>query len=134
LPLARSAPITTTYNADGTMNGGLSIVNELLLQTHTGVIELFPQVPLGQPASCTNLRGRGAFLVSTSMAAGVWELIDDVAIVSEVVGGGGGLVNVRTPWASHPSVSTGVSSAGAVGEVPSAAKLVFSWDTKPGVT
>ena len=63
--------------------GGIGIVNELLLQTHTGVIELFPQVPLGQPAGFTNLRGRGAFLVSASMATGGRGQISDVAIVSE---------------------------------------------------
>jgi hypothetical protein len=115
---------------DGTMDGGLGIVNELLLQTHTGVIELFPQVPPGQPASFTNLRGRGAFLVSASMTAGVRDLIDDVAIVSEM----GRPVTLRSPWASHPSVSVVVSSSGAAVEVRSAGDGVFSWDTKPGVT
>ena len=112
------------------MNGGLSIVNELLLQTHTGVIELFPQVPPGQSASFTKLRGRGAFLVSASMAAGDRERIDDVTIVSEM----GGLVALRSPWTSHPSVSVVVSSSGAAVEVRSAGDGVFSWDTKPGVT
>ena len=115
---------------DGTMAGGLGIVNELLLQTHTGVIELFPQVPPGQPASFTNLRGRGAFLVSASMAAGTRDQIDDVAIVSEM----GGAVTLRSPWASHPSVSVVASSSGAAVAVRSAGNGVFSWDTKPGLT
>jgi alpha-L-fucosidase 2 len=40
-------------------------VQEMLLQSHSGVIEVFPSVPAGwRNASFTTLRGEGAFLVS----------------------------------------------------------------------
>lgn len=78
--------------------GGIGIVNELLLlQSHTGVVELFLQVPSGQPAGFTNLRGRGAFLMSASMAAGDRAKISDVVIVSEK----GMPVTLRSPSAWH---------------------------------
>lgn len=56
--------------------GGVGIVNELLLQSQTGVLVLFPQVPSGVPASFTNLRARGGFLISASMATGKRTEID----------------------------------------------------------
>lgn len=42
--------------------GGIGTINELLLQSHTGTLELFPQVPPGEPASFKNLRARGGFV------------------------------------------------------------------------
>ena len=42
--------------------GGIGTVNELLLQSHTTTIELFPQVPPGEPAAFENLRARGGFV------------------------------------------------------------------------
>ena len=42
--------------------GGIGTVNELLLQSHTNTIELFPQVPPGEPAAFENLRARGGFV------------------------------------------------------------------------
>ena len=47
--------------------GGIGTVNELLLQSHTGTIELFPQVPAGEPASFKNLRARGGFVSAASI-------------------------------------------------------------------
>ena len=44
--------------------GGIGTVNELLLQSHTATIELFPQVPPGEPAAFENLRARGGFVSS----------------------------------------------------------------------
>jgi hypothetical protein len=44
--------------------GGIGTINELLLQSHTGTMELFPQVPPGEPASFENLRARGGFVSS----------------------------------------------------------------------
>ena len=41
---------------------GIGTVTELMLQSHTGTIELFPQVPPGEPASFKNLRARGGFV------------------------------------------------------------------------
>jgi len=111
--------------------GGIGIVNELLLQTFTGTIELFPQVPPGQPAAFTNLRGRGAFLISASMAAGNRDQISNVTIVSEK----GGMVNLRSPWALHPSISVvAVPSSRAATAVRNMGSNVFSWVSKPGTS
>ena len=46
--------------------GGIGTVSELLLQSHTGTLELFPQVPPGEPASFRNLRARGGFVSSAN--------------------------------------------------------------------
>lgn len=51
--------------------GGIGAVNEMLLQSQTGTIVLFPQVPPGQPASFRSLRARGGFLVSAALNASV---------------------------------------------------------------
>ena len=42
--------------------GAIGTANELLLQSHTTTIELFPQVPPGEPAAFENLRARGGFV------------------------------------------------------------------------
>lgn len=41
-------------------------VNEMLLQSHEGVLRLFPAWPAGRSARFRNLRARGAFLVSAA--------------------------------------------------------------------
>ena len=64
--------------------GGIGIVDELLLQSHTGTIKLFPQVPPGELASFSSLRARGGFLVSAAMPTGKRETIDGVTILSEI--------------------------------------------------
>ena len=49
--------------------GGIGAVNEMLMQSHTarGVV-LFPQIPGGEAAAFRNLRARGGFLVSATLA------------------------------------------------------------------
>ena len=120
---------------DGTMAGGLGIVNELLLQTHTGVIELFVQPPPG-PASQLYQPAR-PWSVSCLRLDDSWRPGPDRRCgnrLGDGGGGGGGGVTLRSPWASHPSVSVVASGSGAVVAVRSAGNGVSSWDTKPGVT
>jgi hypothetical protein len=47
-----------------------STINEMLLQSFSGVIRLFPDWPKDRPASFGTLRAYGAFLVSSSIANG----------------------------------------------------------------
>jgi hypothetical protein len=87
----RWRPAGPNDHGNGPMEGlgGIGIVDELLLQSHTGTITLFPQVPPGEPASFCSLRARGGFLVSAAMPTGQRD-----KIVSEV----GGTATLRTPW------------------------------------
>lgn len=55
-------------------------VNEMLLQSHEGVLRLFPVWDLRQDAAFRNLRADGAFLVSASLSGG---RLGTVEIVSE---------------------------------------------------
>ena len=56
--------------------------------------------------------------------------------------GGGGVgvsekgrpVTLRSPWASHASISVVVSSSGTAVQVRSMGNGLFLWDTQPGVT
>ena len=66
-------------------------INEMLLQSHQGVIRLFPDWPEGKDARFDKLRAYGAFLVSAEMKSGQ---IQGVRIVSER----GQACTVRNPW------------------------------------
>jgi hypothetical protein len=57
-----------------------SCINEMLLQSHEGVLRLFPVYPQKGSAKFQNLRAVGAFLVSAEMNHGI---IEPVKIVSE---------------------------------------------------
>lgn len=70
-------------------------VNEMLLQSHTGVIEVFPALPeTWKNASFSTLRAAGAHLVSAELADGV---VTRVEIVSET----GAVPTVRCPWTGY---------------------------------
>jgi hypothetical protein len=107
--------------------GGIGIVNELLLQSQTGTIELFPQVPSGVPASFTSLRARGSFLVSASMLAGKRAQISGVTIVSEA----GQPAALLSPW-TCAKVTIEATPGGNV--ISHRAGSIISWETKPGVS
>jgi alpha-L-fucosidase 2 len=67
-------------------------IQEMLLQSHAGVIILFPAIPAGwEDAAFDNLRARGAFLVSAVMEGGK---VREFEIHSEK----GGTVSVRDPF------------------------------------
>jgi hypothetical protein len=60
--------------------GGLLAVNEMLMQSHDGVLRLFPCWPKRLDARFGTLRARGAFLVSAGMKGGT---IGPVRLTSE---------------------------------------------------
>lgn len=71
--------------------GGFLAINEMLLQSHEGVIRLFPCWPKDQDARFGNLRTRGAFLVSAELKNGS---VTGVKIISEK----GKDCTVQNPW------------------------------------
>jgi hypothetical protein len=66
-------------------------INEMLIQSHQGVIRLFPNWPAGKDARYDKLRAYGAFLVSAELKGGT---IQNVRIVSER----GQPCTLRNPW------------------------------------
>jgi hypothetical protein len=71
--------------------GGFLAINEMLLQSHEGVIRFFPCWPKDQDARFGSLRAVGAFLVSAELQGGV---VSGVKIVSEK----GRDCTVQNPW------------------------------------
>ncbi len=71
--------------------GGFLAINEMLLQSHEGVIRFFPCWPKDQDAKFGTLRTVGAFLVSAELKNGV---VTGVKIVSEK----GKPCTVQNPW------------------------------------
>ncbi len=67
-------------------------VQEMLLQSHTGVVRVFPAIPAEwKDASFKTLRAMGAFLVSAEMVAGK---VKQIEVVSEK----GGLFRLANPY------------------------------------
>ncbi|MCX6876325.1 MAG: hypothetical protein NTW21_21330 [Verrucomicrobia bacterium] len=71
--------------------GGFLAINEMLLQSHEGVLRFFPCWPNDQDARFGTLRTVGAFLVSAELKGGV---VSGVKIVSEK----GKPCTVQNPW------------------------------------
>ena len=69
-----------------------SAIQEMLLQSHTGVVKIFPAIPVDwKDVSFTTLRTRGAFLVSAIMEQGQ---VSKVEITSE----NGGEIILQNPF------------------------------------
>ena len=84
--------LVLTYGGGGIEScGGFLAINEMLLQSHEGVIRLFPCWPKDQDARFGTLRAKGAFLVSAGLKAGV---ISGVTITSEK----GRDCTIQNPW------------------------------------
>jgi alpha-L-fucosidase 2 len=66
-------------------------INEMLMQSHEGLLRLFPVWPKSNDARFTRLRAYGAFLVSSELAAG---LVKSVTLESEK----GRDCTVLNPW------------------------------------
>ena len=76
-------------------------VQEMLLQSHTGVLRIFPAIPEDwKDVSFNNLRGMGAFVVSAVMKDGNTE---NVRIVSEK----GGTLRMAVPFDGKFEVKDG---------------------------
>lgn len=68
-----------------------AVINELLLQSYSGTVRLFPNIDGLESARFNNLRATGAFLISASMDKGV---VSDVEIRSEM----GEDLRIVLPW------------------------------------
>jgi len=71
--------------------GGFLALNEMLMQSHEGVLRFFPCWPKDQDARFGTLRAVGAFLVSAELKGGV---VSGVKIISEK----GKPCTVQNPW------------------------------------
>ena len=71
--------------------GGFLAINEMLLQSHEGVLRFFPCWPKDQDARFGTLRAVGAFIVSAELKGAV---VSGVKIVSEK----GKFCTVQNPW------------------------------------
>ncbi|MFN3852734.1 MAG: glycosyl hydrolase family 95 catalytic domain-containing protein [Spirosomataceae bacterium] len=70
-------------------------IQEMLLQSHAGQIEVFPAIPKSwQRVSFSSLRAEGAFLVSAKQEGG---LVDEIRIYAEQ----GGKTRVKLPFKTH---------------------------------
>ena len=104
--------------------GATVAVNDMLLQSHGGVMRFFPvwDAAVGAAAFST-LRAYGAFLVSAAIdASGV---VSPVALSAEV----GGDVVFESPWAGTPEV---VDAAGAAVPVVAAGAGRFAFASAAG--
>jgi hypothetical protein len=81
-----------TYGGGGIENvSGFLAINEMLLQSHEGVLRLFPVWPKDEDARFGGLRAVGAFLVSAEMQDG---MVRGVWLQSER----GRTCTVQNPW------------------------------------
>jgi len=89
----RSAPnLLLQYGGGGIENcSGFLAINEMLLQSHDGVIRLFPCWPREMDARFGTLRTVGAFLISAELRSGV---ASGVKITSEK----GRACTILNPW------------------------------------
>lgn len=111
------------YQGGGIENvSGFLAVNEMLLQSHEGVLRFFPCWPRDQDARFCNLRAVGAFVVSAEIKDG---RIRGVQIISEQ----GRDCTVQNPWPGHV---VAVIKNGAAGE--SRSGETFTFKTSVGAT
>ncbi|HUT25528.1 MAG TPA: LamG-like jellyroll fold domain-containing protein [Sumerlaeia bacterium] len=80
-----------------TCGGTTSAINEMLLQSHEGVLRLFPVWPRNRPARFRTLRAVGAFLVSSAYRDGE---VQHVEILSEK----GRDCTVQNPWPGRKAI------------------------------
>jgi hypothetical protein len=100
--------------------GGFLAINEMLLQSHEGVIRFFPCWPKDQDARFGDLRAVGAFLISAELKGGV---VCNVKITSEK----GRDCTVQNPW---PGKSVRMVRNGKLAETVSGKR--FTLKTIPG--
>jgi len=94
-----AAPIFQDISA-----GAVGVVNEMLLQSQSGSIHVFPALPEEIDATFSQLRAHGAFLVSSSRKQGAVEFVTIEAKAD-------GVLNLVNPWpgkkvtASDPAIA-----------------------------
>lgn len=104
------------YGGGGIENvSGFLAINEMLLQSHEGVIRLFPVWPKEQDARFGGLRAVGALLISADLKAG---LISEVRIHSER----GRECVVENPW---PGRKMRLTRNGAPAEIVSGSRITL---------
>jgi len=103
-------------------SGVPSCINEMLLQSHEGVLRLFPCWPRDRDARFGNLRAYGAFLVSAELKGG---RVSGVRITSEK----GRPCTVLNPW---PGRGVRLSRDGKAAETVRGERVTFK--TRPGKT
>lgn len=72
-------------------SGVPATINEMLVQSHDGVVRVFPCWPVGRPARFGRLRVPGAFLVSSERGAGE-------VVVVEIESERGRPLRMMNPW------------------------------------
>ena len=102
--------------------GGFLAINEMLLQSHDGVLRLFPCWPRSLDAAFGTLRARGAFLVSARLRQGE---ISHVSLQSEK----GRSCTIANPW---PGRTVSVVRDGRRAEEATGEQLLVA--TAPGET
>jgi hypothetical protein len=110
------------FQIDGNFAGTAGIT-EMLLQSHEGVIRLFPCWPMDQDARFGTLRTRGAFLVSAELKGGV---VSGVKITSEK--GVDGII--QNPW---PDKNVRVFRNGQPAEIASGPRIALKTTVGEGI-
>jgi len=102
-PIDNTPSDPVRWTREFSINGGFgaaAAVLEMLLQSWTGVVRVFPALPdRWHDAWFENLRAEGAFLVSSRLSRGRVAFID---ITSEV----GGACRVHNPWPARAAVTS----------------------------
>jgi hypothetical protein len=79
--------------------GAAGVVNEMLLQSQSGSIHVFPALPEDIDAAFDQLRARGAFVVSSVRRQGAVQFV-------EVQAESGGVMKLVNPWPDADVVSS----------------------------
>ncbi|MFH1567196.1 MAG: glycoside hydrolase family 95-like protein, partial [Gemmatimonadota bacterium] len=102
-------------------------VNEMLLQSHDGVIRLFPAVPADWECACS-LWAAGGFRLSARRGA------EGVASRVEIQSGQGGICRVANPWGTGAVTvdEVGATGSGTGGTTAELAGEVLELETRAG--
>ncbi len=114
---SRSGKSDLTYRPF-TLEGNMAFaasLQEMLLQSHSGVVEIFPAVPTAwKDVSFHTLRAEGAFLISARMQQGQVVNVEITSIT-------GGLLRLRNPFDGPMTLRDVEAGAGEVWELPTEA-------------
>ncbi|QHW32096.1 hypothetical protein GZH47_15600 [Paenibacillus rhizovicinus] len=105
-------------------SGAIEAINNMMMQSQDGIIELFPVWPAGKDASFTRLREKGAFVVS---AAKNGDEVSNVEITSEA----GNPVKLDNPYATD---SVQVTEEGGARISAAVTDGIISFATEKGKT